>query len=87
MTVRNDAAILSVMLEENRAFRNELKIEINALRLEIRESLNRANAAHDEIAKYRNRFYGWLAGIGGGGMTIGVTCADGIKSLAKAFLS
>lgn len=47
----------------------------------------RANSAHVEIEKYRNRFYGWLAGIGGGGAAIGVTCADGIKSLAKAFLT
>lgn len=84
--IPSDASLLGVMLEENRAFRNEMNIQIQSLRLEIRASLDRANSAHEEIAKYRNRFYGWLAGIGGGGVTIGVSCADGIKNLAKALL-
>lgn len=80
MTTRSDISILSVVLDEQRAFRNEVKIEMSALRLEVRECT-------DEIAKYRNRFYGWLAGIGGGGAMVGITFADGLKSFAKAILS
>lgn len=87
MTSRSDLSIINVLLDEQRAFRNEMNIEIKALRLEIREAVGRADAAHDEIAKYRNRFYGWLAGVGGGGAMIGMSFADGLKSLAKAILS
>ncbi len=84
---RNEPSALQIVLEELRLLRSDMKIENIAIRHDIRASMERADAAHDEIAKYRNRLYGWLTAIGGGGVTIGVSSADGIKSLVKAFLS
>lgn len=96
----NDPSILQVVLDEIRALRADMRIDISAIRTDMKansESFDKdveaahtlAADAHKRIDRYENRFLGWLAAVGGGGAVIGsALSSDGflsaLKSLGKA---
>lgn len=61
---QNDPTVLQLLLEEVRLLRNDLRIEVGAVRSDLGQVNLRANEAHKRIDAHENRLIGWMAGIG-----------------------
>lgn len=62
----------------------EVKILLQAIRVDVVTASKRADDAHARIDKYENRFWGWVFGVGGLGAAGGMTFSEGVRSLFKS---
>lgn len=75
MVPRNEPSALQIVLDELRQVRTDLRIDVAAIRSDIGLIHKRAEEAHDEIAKYKNRAIGFGAALGVGGGSVGAYLA------------
>lgn len=97
MNTRNEYSTIQVILEEVRALRNEMNIQTAAIRADMNRNQENtddeleevrviAQSAHTRIDRYENRFWGWMAGVGGGGAITGASLANPsfLKAIGRA---
>ncbi|OAE37633.1 hypothetical protein [Agrobacterium tumefaciens] len=97
MNSRNEYSTIQVILEEVRALRNEMNIQTAAIRADMNRNQENtddeleevrviAQSAHTRIDRYENRFWGWMAGVGGGGAITGASLANPsfLKAIGRA---
>jgi hypothetical protein len=72
---RNEPSALQIVLDELRQLRSDVRIDVGAIRSDLGAIHKRAEDAHDEIEKYKNRAIGFGAALGVGGGGVGAMLA------------
>lgn len=67
---RNEPSALQIILDETRLLRSDVRIDVGAIRADLKALSERIEEAHDEISNFKNRALGFGAalGLGSGGL-------------------